>query len=637
MSIWYDGSNLNMYNGDSGIVTFFGLPTDKTYRAYFSVKSIVDNTIVFETSSDVFIYWGDVDGVAIEKNYGETEEQYQARCRELEKEGQAFEYGKAEIFISPDYSALLSVSKGKLENKYYFGLKVCNANEDIEDTVIPRVVYDEETGVPTFVDPPYLIVRPKYTEGTLAYDLSSCEIDIKNPKDYGIQTIISAGKNVVLEPGDVITALPLVDIDTYSLKHNDVLAYDKELGKIINKPFDDILEEEMLTREDFMNKINLTKVNDWLYSVEYNDIDYDYADYYAKTHYLPTGKCSSCRKGNFYGRNYDWFYGYSESFFIRVSATEDRHASIGIGAGIKRLTKDMVESGNYNTEYKLLPFLTLDGINDCGVVCNSNVTATGDNPDDPLNEYPAIINRTTGTNPDSPISVNVMMLPRMILDKAGSVEEAIQLIKSWNIYACFNKFDTELHFMIADPERTIIVEFVKNEVKIIEDWEKYKPIMTNFYIYGWDGDTSNIIMQTAKEEATELNKTVTRHPAGLERYKILYDGLNEVDSVESMKTLMDKVYYRVGTYGRDVSPFWYTEYVGVYPSGDFRVDTDIDDEAFRGAIERTIAIKEEEDRTGTRTNMSWQTVSQSIYDIEHKSVTVTVQEGTEESVTFTLE
>ena len=62
---------------------------------------------------------------------------------------------------------------------------------------------------------------------------------------------------------------------------------------------------------------------------------------------------------------------------------------------------------------------------------------------------------------------------------------------------------------------------------------------------------------------------------------ILYDGLNEVDSVESMKTLMDKVYYRAGTYGRDVSPFWYTEYVGVYPSGDFRVDTDIDDEAFK--------------------------------------------------------
>ena len=48
MSIWYDGTDLHMFQGDTGSLLISGLPTDATYKAYFAVKSIKSGDLLFE-------------------------------------------------------------------------------------------------------------------------------------------------------------------------------------------------------------------------------------------------------------------------------------------------------------------------------------------------------------------------------------------------------------------------------------------------------------------------------------------------------------------------------------------------------------------------------------------------------------
>ena len=67
MSIWYDGTNLHMFQGDTGSLLLSGLPLDKTYKIYFSAKSIKSSDILFEVISDIKQYWFDKKGYIIKQ------------------------------------------------------------------------------------------------------------------------------------------------------------------------------------------------------------------------------------------------------------------------------------------------------------------------------------------------------------------------------------------------------------------------------------------------------------------------------------------------------------------------------------------------------------------------------------------
>ena len=69
---------------------------------------------------------------------------------------------------------------------------------------------------------------------------------------------------------------------------------------------------------------------------------------------------------------------------------------------------------------------------------------------------------------------------RLVLDKAATVEEAIELLKQYNIYFSGG---IECHYLIADAsERSVIAEYVNKELCVVEADAAYQ-IASNFIAY----------------------------------------------------------------------------------------------------------------------------------------------------------
>lgn len=358
----------------------------------------------------------------------------------------------------------------------------------------------------------------------------------------------------------------------------------------------------LVTQEKIVNKTGheISKVTDYLYEITYNDYDFVYATNYFNENYRGSfGACSSVRKGYFYGRNYDWNYDEKAEFIIRTTANENRHASIGVAQGVKELTNNYVSSLESSNEYNILPYFTLDGINDAGLVVNINVVPTGDN------------GYTTGTNPDKE-DLNTIMIVRYLLDNASSVDEAIELLNNRNIYTPLtDNFAQEFHYMIADSNKTVVVEFVNNKMVVLDN----ENILTNYY----------------------LSTDLTEHAMGLERYNILKDNYENINTMDDMINLMKKVYY-TNAYNLFLDKFWYSEFVLDYGENSYGNLTinDFGEESLNGDIskagkyENLLTKVQELYSNKTRDGKTWQTVHSSVYDIENKKLSINIQENSKQ-------
>ncbi|MFQ6777962.1 MAG: carcinine hydrolase/isopenicillin-N N-acyltransferase family protein [Alphaproteobacteria bacterium] len=338
--------------------------------------------------------------------------------------------------------------------------------------------------------------------------------------------------------------------------------------------------------DKFMRDIKLTKLTDYLYEVYYDSYDYDVAQKYNNERFK-LGACSSVRNGNFHGRNYDWYYDENVEFVVHTSATENRHASVGVAAIVPGLDAEFVASGKYSDSYKLLPFRTVDGINDAGVVININVVPFGDK------------GKTIGTNPEFQ-DLFIVTVVRYVLDYADSVDDAVRLLKERNIYAAdIDDVQEEVHFMISDKDKTVVVEFVDNKIQVVENAN----IMTNFY----------------------LSTDLTAHAAGLERYNILRKNYENGANKDGMLNLMKSVWY-TNAYDRNTTPFWYSEFSHDYTSDgyvDLTKDSPTSDYEF--IVDKAVSLFDNR----ARDSKTWQTVHTSVYDLENKTLTIVPQEGNE--------
>lgn len=377
--------------------------------------------------------------------------------------------------------------------------------------------------------------------------------------------------------------------------------------------FNSIFNSYVNNINQFYQKSNLEKIDDYLYYIKYDDIDYSAGVDYSKRFKMPLGGCSSVYTNGLLGRNYDWYYDNSVTFVVRTSANESRHASIGV-ATIASLEKDFVEDGTWDDMYAVLPSMMLDGINDAGVMCNINVVPGGD------------LGFTTGTHPGKE-KLCGLSLVRFVLDNAESVENAIELLKKKDIWMPdHQKFMYEVHLMIADGEKSIVVEFVNNEMVFIEDAKA----MTNFYLYGVefneDGSVYTPATQTETENAIVTNH-ITPYGAGLERYNILIDGIEDVIDAEDMTDLMTEIYYTKAFVETPDEDSWYTESVG----GNLNVASATEDFLPIMAIEYQMFVNRDRNKKDT-----WQTVHSCVFDSENLAMYIRSQEG-EEAETFCVE
>ena len=96
--------------------------------------------------------------------------------------------------------------------------------------------------------------------------------------------------------------------------------------------------------KDFYTKRNITKVEDYLYTINFYDYDYSLAQRKFKEMYpIRLGGGSGVIKDNLMGRNYDWLYDNATEFIIRTAHSNGRFASIGIANGSSIVTLDMFD------------------------------------------------------------------------------------------------------------------------------------------------------------------------------------------------------------------------------------------------------------------------------------------------------
>lgn len=354
-----------------------------------------------------------------------------------------------------------------------------------------------------------------------------------------------------------------------------------------------------MARLDSMNYqfgFAVEKLSDYLYHLDYSNLDYARGEKFFARRYAAMGACSSVRNGDFFGRNYDWTYDKTAIFAIHRKPTQGKYESYGVCSSL--VQDSLANSGEYNRIYDYIPFSLQDGINSKHVVCNINVL--------PNDDWKG---RTTGTNFGKPV-VPMTCLVRRVLDECDSVEEAIFKIENdWNIVAPANpnKLNAEMHFMIADEDETVIVEFIDNAPVFIREFVGSKPIMTNFYIDGF-----NIV--------NGVKTGLTDHAMGVERYDLLSSGYSSANTKAGMLELMSSVNY-TKSYDRTMDPFWYSEFYGKFQKyGDLNIHSAPSD--FDGILSDYADHWNERTRDGKY----WQTVHTTVYDIPNGKMIIRPEE-----------
>ena len=339
------------------------------------------------------------------------------------------------------------------------------------------------------------------------------------------------------------------------------------------------------------------KAADYFYELTFDDYREDTALETLKL-YNYSG-CSIVRNGNFVGRNFDFWFNENPVFLVRVRAKEGRHASAGMAIHFGMVEEKLL-AGEYAGELELLPNMTLDGINDAGVFCGANVVPK-----------PGIA-EVTGTNPEGR-RLHMFFVPRFVLDNASSADEAVQLLKEQNLYGSFCGY-SYAHYLIADKDKTYIVEIIDNKVRAVEK-KGNEQVMTNFYC--------------------NLPK-YPEYPAGLERYEILQAAYDMGNTFDGMFVLLQKV-KSSNEYNLAVHPHWYSE--------SWLPLAKLNEPGFYAACQETLRknshdyweARRNNRRDEAQTRFWSQTVHNATYDLAKKRLRVAVQENYDRVFDYYLE
>lgn len=389
----------------------------------------------------------------------------------------------------------------------------------------------------------------------------------------------------------------------------------------------------------------------YLHEITYDDYRYDANEETTKGSGDASFGCSSVRKGDFYGRNFDYVFNDTPEFIVHVKANEKkhRHESIGVATHFGLREQKFLDGKYGSKDIELIPNLTLDGINDAGLICSHNVVSM-----EPLED-----GLVPETNPGAPNKLHQLFIPRYILDNAASVDEAIGLLKkeNLNIQGSLNN-EHFLHIMISDKTKTAVVEFfhktdsAHNHFDVVE---KYKNINPETFVKGQEPIMTNYYVNNYEEVEGEYQDNyyfTNDEKNGDERFEILKDGYKSVDSVASMRNLMQKVKFSIACdflhnpvpmnvhneeEDGSLNSEWYSESVkqsDLYPS-----DVEFD---WREAQAGLREFKEEywkaisDDDRSTANPAYWITTHNSTYDMSTLSLVVSVQENYLKTFNYSL-
>lgn len=167
-----------------------------------------------------------------------------------------------------------------------------------------------------------------------------------------------------------------------------------------------------------------------------------------------------------FSRNFDFTYSPSMLLFTHP---DNGYASVStVNLTYAGFTKEHLPDGLFNSFMTLAaPYLPFDGMNEKGLAVSLLAVPEAQGPADPKN-----------------ITLNTTTTIRLLLDKAATVDQAVELLNHFNIY--FSD-DTDCHYLISDATgKSVIVEYWDGQVQVT-DGDKYQ-IASNFIAYNNMGE-----------------------------------------------------------------------------------------------------------------------------------------------------
>lgn len=310
-----------------------------------------------------------------------------------------------------------------------------------------------------------------------------------------------------------------------------------------------------------------TQLSEWLYGVEYDDYDFDLMAELCDEWINPSGGvCTELRKGNFVGRNFDWFIDREATYLIKINGVDTAHAadlnylrtaryaSISNTGASKVFNQDVAKSGEFSKLYAMLLGIIVDGINEKGLYVGINAASTGESSYDPTLWIPGEWGIGAAyTNPGASNSVLTILLCRVLLDHASSVDEALRIVDGINWYDAKNflgsGYSQSFQWLIADANKTCVLEFIENK---------------------WHATVSSDI-NTASLATITTNFSNALHEAGIiqaggsgyERYDEAVAMYNDVPATESgmKKAMQDLWYTKIYTQEQNTPGYRYTDMI----------------------------------------------------------------------------
>lgn len=213
-----------------------------------------------------------------------------------------------------------------------------------------------------------------------------------------------------------------------------------------------------------------------------------------------------------FGRNFDWN---SCQALIVSAKPETGYASIST------VNMDFIQAGA-GMDLEQLPdeiktmaalYAPLDGMNEKGLCVSVNMI-----------EDSATIGQDTGKK-----DITTTTAVRLLLDQAADVEEALALLKQYDLHASMGMM---VHFMVADAKgRSVAVEYVDNEMVVTDT-----PVVTNFYLaegekYGIGTEQSHIRYEILTEQLNG-NETMDMQDVRDALDSVSKDNFGEFESTE---------------------------------------------------------------------------------------------------------
>ena len=159
-----------------------------------------------------------------------------------------------------------------------------------------------------------------------------------------------------------------------------------------------------------------------------------------------------------FGRNFDWYY---HPILVLFTQPSSGYRSVSM-VDIAYLGYDAHHSPLDDPQTLLqAPYIPFDGMNEMGFTVGMMSIAHAEGGNDPQK-----------------VTLGSLELMRLLLDYAGNVDEAIRLVKDYNV----DFEDVPVHYMIADKEEhSAIIEYMNGEPLVIRNEQAWQ-VSTNFLI-----------------------------------------------------------------------------------------------------------------------------------------------------------